>query len=129
MWALDDDKDDHTDSNSGSPFTIQLKNMGKDNTYDHIFEKAARRWEQIIIGDLPDVKKKSDPNHDWFGGEWKNAPVNMDIDDVLIGYSMEKIDGNNGVLGFAGPVYSRDSENSISAVSGIMKFDKEDFRK
>jgi hypothetical protein len=103
-------------------------NMGTNTSYDHLFKKAARRWEQIVIGDLPDVEKRTNQFHDWFGDEWPNAdPVNVGIDDILIGYSMETVDGLNGVLGFAGPVYSRESNDSISAVSGIMKFDKEDF--
>lgn len=103
-------------------------NMGTDKSYDRLFEKAARRWEQIIIGDLPDVEKQINPSHDWFGDEWKDAsPVNVDVDDVLIGYSIERIDGENGVLGFAGPVFSRETRDSVTAISGIMKFDIEDF--
>ena len=125
-WKPVDAFESYTDT--GTPFTITLMNMGTNTSYDHLFKKAARRWEQIVIGDLPDVEKRTNQFHDWFGDEWPNAdPVNVDIDDVLIGYSMETVDGLNGVLGFAGPVYSRESDDSISAVSGIMKFDKEDF--
>jgi hypothetical protein len=125
-WGLDDTVENEPDT--GTPFTIALMNMGTDTSYDHLFKKAARRWEQIVIGDLPDVEKRTNPTHDWFGDQWPNAdPVNVGIDDILIGYSMETVDGLNGVLGFAGPVYSRESNDSISAVSGIMKFDKEDF--
>ena len=125
-WKPVDAFESYTDT--GTPFTITLMNMGTNTSYDHLFKKAARRWEQIVIGDLSDEVKRANPTHDWFGDEWPNAdPVNVDIDDVLIGYSMETVDGLNGILGFAGPVYSRESDDSISAVSGIMKFDKEDF--
>jgi hypothetical protein len=103
-------------------------NMGDDKSYDHLFERAARRCQQIVIGDLPDQKKGTYSKFDWFDGEFGNAgPVNVDVDDVLIGYSIETIDGLSGILGFAGPVYTRETENSMSAISGIMKFDKEDF--
>ena len=100
--------------------------MGDDTTYNHIFEKAARKWEKIIIGDLPDVPKRSSSSHSWFGSDFDER-VNVDIDDVLIGYEIETIDGEGKILGFAGPVYRRTDNGSISAISGIMKFDKEDF--
>jgi len=107
-------------------FKISLMHMGTDKSYNHIFEKAARRWERIIVGDSKDVPKKSSSSHSWFGSDF-DQKVNVDIDDVLIGYQMEKVDGRGGVLGFAGPVYRRKDQGSITAISGIMKFDKEDF--
>jgi hypothetical protein len=123
--------DTNKDSGNDSPttqgdFKITLMHMGTDTTYNKIFEKAAKRWEKIIVGGLPDVPKQSSSSHSWFGTDFDQM-VNVDIDDVLIGYEMEKIDGKGDVLGYAGPVYSRKSGGSISAISGIMKFDKEDF--
>lgn len=102
--------------------------MGKDTTYNSIFEQAARRWEKIIVGDLPDVPRRRSSSHSWFGNDFREK-VNVDIDDVLIGYEMEDIDGEGGILGYAGPVYTRTADRSkITAISGIMKFDKVDFR-
>jgi hypothetical protein len=115
-------------SSSSGQFKITLMNMGSDKTYNHIFEKAARRWEQIIIGDLPDVPKQSSSSHSWFGSDFDKR-VNIDIDDILIGYGMERIDGEGKVLGYAGPVFKKQEGNSIRAISGIMKFDKDDFDK
>jgi len=113
-------------SPSTSKFNIALVNMGEDTSYDHLFKRAATKWEQIVIGDLPDMPQRSYSAHDWFGNEWEET-VNVDIDDVLIGYSTENIDGLGGVLGFAGPIYSRRSDDSVTAVSGVMKFDGVDF--
>ena len=108
-------------------FKITLKHMGRDTTYNAIFERAARKWEKIIVGDLPDVPRRSSTSHSWFGNTFKEK-INVDIDDVLIGYEMEEIDGKGGVLGHAGPVYTRtDDPSKVTAISGIMKFDKVDF--
>jgi hypothetical protein len=113
-------------SNSG--FKITLMHMGTDTTYNAIFENAARKWERIIVGDLPDIPRQSSSSHSWFGSDF-DRKVNIDIDDVLIGYEMEEVDGRGGVLGYAGPVYKRSDDNAVSAISGIMKFDKDDFAK
>ena len=103
-------------------------NMGDDKSYDDLFRSAAEKWQKIVVGDLPDTPKQMSASHDWFGNEWGNhPPVNIDIDDVLIGYSITSIDGLSGTLGFAGPVYSRQSKEAVTAISGIMKFDKADF--
>lgn len=115
-------------SPSSGQFQITLMNMGSDTTYNHIFEKAARRWEKIIVGDLPDVPKQASSSHSWFGSDFDKR-VNIDIDDILIGYEMERIDGEGKVLGYAGPVFKKQEGNSIRAISGIMKFDKDDFDK
>jgi hypothetical protein len=85
-----------------SGFSITLMNMGAGGRrYANIFKRAARKWEKIIIGDLPNEPKKRSSSHSWFGDVWEEK-VNVDIDDVLIGWAMEDIDGSGNTLGYAG---------------------------
>jgi|GEM_PF-1801636 len=74
------------------------------------FAQAAARWEQIIVGDLPDVV---DP------------ASGVIIDDVLIEATAEDIDGSGGILGEAGPTDLRPGANGLPW-KGIMRFDTAD---
>mmetsp|Transcript_7147 Transcript_7147/g.10251 ORF Transcript_7147/g.10251 Transcript_7147/m.10251 type:complete len:89 (+) Transcript_7147:3004-3270(+) len=74
-----------------------------------------------------DVAAMPSKEHSWFGFELWKQPVNDDIDDVIIGYDFQDIDGNGGILGFAGPIYIRHEASSITTISGVMKFDIKDF--
>jgi hypothetical protein len=80
-------------------FSITMMNMGSGGRrYEHIFQRAAHKWEKIIIGDLPNEPKKRSSSHSWFGDVWEEKV----IDDVLIGWAMEDIDGSGSTLGYAG---------------------------
>lgn len=68
-----------------------------------IFLAAAQRWEQIIVGDLPDVGL---------------------IDDLFITANIVAIDGVGGILGAAGPTGLRGG--SFLPYSGDMIFDSAD---
>ena len=68
-----------------------------------IFQDAADRWAEMIIGDLPDVG---------------------DIDDLQIQATAPAIDGAGGVLGQAGPTEFR--ADSGLPYAGIMQFDSAD---
>lgn len=68
-----------------------------------IFLAAAQRWEQIIVGDLPDVGL---------------------IDDLFITANIVAIDGPGGILGAAGPTGLRGG--SFLPYSGDMIFDSAD---
>ncbi|MBX3452547.1 MAG: hypothetical protein KF777_23600 [Planctomycetaceae bacterium] len=68
-----------------------------------IFLAAAQRWEQIIVGDLPDVGL---------------------IDDLYITANIVAIDGVGGILGAAGPTGLRGG--SFLPYSGDMIFDSAD---
>jgi len=72
-----------------------------------IFQRAAARWSQIIVGDLPDVT--------WNG---------VRADDLVITASTRNIDGVNGILGQAGPTHLR--RGSALPSHGIMQFDSAD---
>jgi thermitase len=77
----------------GFTITVQFTQpIGLTPTQQSVFAQAADRWEEIIVGDLPDVV---DPT------------TGQTIDDVLIEASAEDIDGPGGVLGAAGPTEFR----------------------
>mgnify|MGYP003115636040 CR=1 FL=1 len=68
-----------------------------------IFQSAANRWAEIIVGDVPDVGA---------------------IDDIQISAEAVAIDGVNGILGQAGPTGLRMGSNI--PFQGIMQFDTAD---
>jgi subtilisin-like proprotein convertase family protein len=72
-----------------------------------VFELAAARWAEIIIGDLPSVEV--------------NGEI---IDDVLIEAEGTAIDGRGSILGQAGPTHLR--PGTILPARGIMSFDTAD---
>lgn len=95
---------------SDSSFSIKVVYSG-DPRYQQYFERAAARWAQIIIGDLPNVT---------------DATYGL-IDDLLIVASVEAIDGVDGILGQAGPTGWR--SGSVSAAvpyKATMRFDSAD---
>ena len=69
-----------------------------------VFEVAAARWSEVIVGNLPDVSVDG-----------------ITIDDVLIDAQGIAIDGANGVLGQAGPTRLRN--DSRLPATGVMEFD------
>jgi len=94
-------------------FNIALVNMGNITTFDDVFQRAKLRWEELVVGDILDQPKSSNENFDWFANTWPGVTTNIAIDDILIGYSFEEIDGLNGTLGYAGPVYARHEQDGF----------------
>ncbi|MBD2111282.1 MULTISPECIES: proprotein convertase P-domain-containing protein [Cyanophyceae] len=108
-WSLDlVVEPDQPDALPASQFSIQLRFLGGlTATQRAVFEVAAARWSEIIIGDLP------------------SAVVNGEtIDDILIEARGLSIDGPNGVLGQAGPTRLR--SGSMLPITGVMEFDMGD---
>ncbi len=92
---------------STGAFDIQLNFQGLTTSERAIFDRAAARWEQIIIGDLP------------------NATYNgRAVDDLLIDASAVSIDGVGGTLGQAGP--DRFRVGTLFPYHGTMQFDTAD---
>lgn len=73
-----------------------------------VFRSAARRWSEIIVGDLPDVMVDG-----------------RVIDDMEITATAVPIDGAYGVLGQAGPRTFRDGPRGLPS-TGMMQFDTAD---
>jgi hypothetical protein len=115
------------DAPPASQFNIQLVNIGPPDTPQNIvdaFTEAKARWESIILNDLPDIANQN-PGFDWFGNiATVYNPYNEAVDDVVIGYAIQYIDGPGKILGSAGPRYTR---YDGSPISGTMKFDIDDF--
>jgi hypothetical protein len=92
---------------STGAFDIQLNFQGLTTSEKAIFNQAAARWEQIIVGDLP------------------NATYNgRAVDDLLIDASATAIDGVGGTLGQAGP--DRFRIGTLFPYHGSMQFDTAD---
>lgn len=91
-----------------SDFSIDVKFMGGlTASQREIVEAAARRWSEIIVGDLP--------------AYMVNGQV---VDDLLIEFSGASIDGAGGILGQAGPTHIR--PDSYLPIKGIIEFDRGD---
>jgi hypothetical protein len=104
-------------------FSITLINTGINTEFDVAFNNAKARWESIIIGDLQDYPSAG-LDLDWFYGQLSSGYYGA-VDDIVIGYEMVSMDGYQGVLGAASPIYTR--RNTGSPISGYMKFDKYNF--
>lgn len=88
-----------------SQFAIDVRfRGGLTPTQRAVFEVAAARWSEVIVGNLPEVTVDGTP-----------------IDDVLIDAQGIAIDGASGVLGQAGPTRLRN--DSLLPATGIMEFD------
>lgn len=94
-----------------SEFTIELRFLGGlTDSQMQVFAEAAKRWSEVITGDLPAVR----------------LPTGEVIDDVLIDAQGVFIDGVGGTLGRAGPQFIRDS---FLPAKGIMQFDTADLER
>ena len=100
----------NTVSNAATEYNIELIFVDNNltNSQQDIFFDAANRWEQIIVGDVPDVFVSG------FGL----------VDDIAIQVSAPFIDGVGGILGQAGPIGLR----SVSSLpyAGIIELDSAD---
>jgi hypothetical protein len=96
-----------TTTTSAGAFDIQLNFQGLTTSERAIFDRAAARWEQIIIGDLPSATYNS-----------------RIVDDLLIDASAISIDGGGGTLGQAGP--DRFRSGTLMPYHGSMQFDTAD---
>ena len=103
--------------------------MGPTSKFDKFVRKAAARWERIITADHRDIPAVTgQANFDWFAGFFKGAPpVNVPIDDILIGYKIEKIDGASGLIARAGPTRAENNPSFARVQAGVMQFDEDDF--
>ncbi len=88
-------------------FDVVVRASGLSASQQLLFEQAAARWEQIIIGDLPNASYQG-----------------VAVDDILIDASAVPIDGAGGTLGQAGPNWLRNG--SFLPIHGNMEFDTAD---
>jgi hypothetical protein len=91
---------------SDPAFNITLRMTGLTTKQEEIFWRAAARWAEVIIGELPD------------------ATYGVLVDDLLIDASVVAIDGPKGTLGQAAPDKLRGG--SYLPYHGWMQFDSAD---
>jgi len=86
-----------------SDFQITLSLSGLTASQQAIAEQAADRWEQVIVGDLPDV---------WYRGQT--------IDDVSITIRTQRMDGVGNVLGESGPEAMRAGRDGLPYLGTVV---------
>jgi hypothetical protein len=99
-----------TTTNTGTTtggFQITFSTSGLTTSQRDIFLRAADRWEQVIIGDLPNAT---------YAGRV--------VDDLLIDVRVSSIDGVGGILGQAGPDAYR--SGSYLPIHATIQFDSAD---
>lgn len=87
------------------------------------FRRAEQFWEELIVGDLPDVTTRR---------QACNGPdvyVEGTIDDLQIFVAVGKMDGPDGILGAAGPCLGRPSWQGGLPLAGFMQFDSDDLKR
>ena len=117
-----------------------------------VFDAAASRWGELIIGDLPDVSNSG--GNDLFNGNLRFQYTGS-VDDIVIGAQLEDFPENDAirpntddcndpqvtgtsssaycnrsrVLGLAGPTFVRSGDpTQRSTIAGVMSFDRLDFK-
>ena len=91
------------------------------------FDAAAAKWSSIVVGDLEDIVITGTDSMEAItvaGNPCIPVVKNQTLDDVVIYAYVKPIDGARGVLGFATPIYLRDSDSTT--INGCMTFDVED---
>jgi hypothetical protein len=113
-----------TESPPASQFSIELQFMTSiDGAQEAIFREAAARWEEVVVGDLPDFTGTLP------AGGCQPVEEMGGIDDVKIYVSVVPIDGPGGVLGQAGPCYvwqPEGPEGPVFPITGIVRLDEAD---
>ena len=113
-----------------SNFTITLQFLGSGTpSQQAAFDAAKSKWEQIIIGDLPNTTLSiSNDTTCTSGGGSAATPLtyNGAVDDVVIFADLRAIDGPGGILGAAGPCIIRSQAQNSLTIMGYMKFDTAD---
>ncbi|KAG5190347.1 hypothetical protein JKP88DRAFT_261971 [Tribonema minus] len=116
-----------------SHFSIQLVKFGdSDPAYDKFMEAARDRWQNVIVGDVYDIRGVSSDQLflDVFKGikPTPEIPGVVDIDDIVIGYQFAKMDGRGEVLGGTFIIQSRTDDIGAFPVSAAMTFDIADVK-
>jgi len=83
-----------------------------------VFQQAAARWEEIIVGDVPDLALPLS------AGGCQPVAEPDGVDDIKIYVSVDVIDGAGGILGQAGPCIYR--LGTRFPATGVMELDEAD---
>ena len=88
--------------------------------YQVYFNNAAARWEQVIVGDLPDVTLSNPPTL-----PDTNCGYPTTVDDLYICVYGQTIDGPGGTAGYAGVLSRRTSGDQLPLIA-YAQFEEED---
>ncbi|RIH85663.1 leishmanolysin-related zinc metalloendopeptidase [Calidithermus roseus] len=106
---------------SGDPYDITLRFTGTPTPSQQVaFNAAAARWQQVITQGFASINLNFPANACASGF----PAFSGSVDDILIDAAVVSIDGPGGILGYAGPCLTRNS-NDLT-VYGIMEFDSAD---
>ncbi|MGI9039767.1 MAG: Ig-like domain-containing protein [Gemmatimonadales bacterium] len=104
------------------PFDIQLRFLRAPSPAQaQAFAAAERRWESLIVADLPNTRLEAAAGQ--CGSE--SPAINQTVDDLVILVTLESIDGEGSVLGSAGPCFIRDDVDGLTAL-GLIRLDTDD---
>jgi len=88
-----------------------------------VFDSAARHWERLIYGDVPDINLASNPIPPDICFQGQPGMSGL-IDDILIHVVLDSIDGPGNILGQASPCFIRSAGKL--PLHGVMFFDTAD---
>ena len=113
-------------ASSNGNYDIKLQFSGTAFTPERqqVFEDAAARWSEIIVGDIEDAVFRPDVLNANTACGYSDQTFITEVDDLIIFANIRLIDGENGILGQAGPVFLR-TEGNLPIV-GCMEFDSAD---
>lgn len=81
-----------------------------------VFEQAARRWEEVIVGDLPElVVQRREP---FQCDRVEVSELDQLVDDLIVYVELAPLDGPNNWIGWGAPCILRD--NHLPAVSDVV---------
>lgn len=108
-------------ANATSPFHIELVFIGNATSRQRqAVERAADRWRNVVIADLPDVPVSLRANMCLQG----QPALSRVVDDIVVFIGFVSIDGAGKVLGRAGPCVIR---NGIDLpIAGLLNLDSDD---
>ena len=109
-WSITLKSNDTPQSQPLRPFKIEVRFSGTlSDSQKAIFQVAADRWSEVIVGNLPSI----------------STDIGI-VDDLVIDAEGVAIDGPGRILGQAGPTQVR--PGSLLPARGIMQFDSADLQ-
>jgi hypothetical protein len=110
------------------PYTIDVRFLSTPPAdLRDAFVAGARRWMEVIVGDLPDFPLNHPTSWECYGG-FTLPPIVETVDDVIIYAKIGPIDGPQNVLARANNCVDNDDQrggNKLTVI-GAMEFDVDD---
>jgi hypothetical protein len=112
-----------TATGQAAAYTITLRYLGAipTGTRKAAVDSAVAHWQRIIYGALPPVPLQSAADACFKG----QPAINETVNNILIYFSIDSIDGPGKILAEAGPCYAR-SDGTWLPVMGLIRVDSAD---